>query len=69
MDSQNRSGDPYVALTIAATVTERIGLAPRAALDTAVERAVQLAKLPAKAYAQNKRDIRRTAIEAMEVAQ
>ncbi len=27
VDSQNRSGDPYVALTMAATVTERIGLA------------------------------------------
>lgn len=27
VDSQNRSGDPYVALTMAATVTERLGLA------------------------------------------
>ncbi len=27
VDSQNRSGDPYVALAMAATVTERIGLA------------------------------------------
>ena len=26
VDSQNRSGDPYVALTMAATVTERVGL-------------------------------------------
>lgn len=28
VDSQNLSGDPYVALAMAATVTERIGLAP-----------------------------------------
>ena len=27
VDSQNRTGDPYVALTMAAAATERIGLA------------------------------------------
>ena len=29
VDSQNLSGDPYVALALAATVTDRIGLATR----------------------------------------